>query len=127
MSHALEASSPSAPAVDNRPSHHLCCSFCRTELGGDASLAISASRAHGLCSPASYFCSTHCRDCVLALAGLHPSPLASKDFITRRTLLTDRLLELWRSGAGPDPALVLQAALRADSGLAAGGAHQPAD
>jgi len=66
----------------------------------------------------SSFCSTRCRDCVLALAELHPSPLATDDFIARRALLTDRLLDLWRHGQGPDPALVLEAARTASSGLA---------
>ena len=56
--------------------------------------------------------------CVLALAALHPSPLASSDFISKRALLTDRLLDLWRHGQGPDPTLVLQAARAASSGLA---------
>ena len=46
------------------------------------------------------------------------SPLASSDFVARRGLLTDRLLDLWRHGQGPDPALVLQAARAASSGLA---------
>jgi hypothetical protein len=32
--------------------------------------------------------------------------------------VTDRLLELWRHGQGPDPALVLQAARAASTGLA---------
>jgi hypothetical protein len=52
------------------------------------------------------------------LAELHPSPLASDDFIAKRLLLTDRLLDLWRRGQGPDPALVLEAARTASSGLA---------
>jgi hypothetical protein len=51
------------------------------------------------------------------LAALHPSPLASGDFISTRTLLIDRLLDLWRQGRGPDPALVLQAAETASRGL----------
>jgi hypothetical protein len=63
------------------------------------------------------FCSTYCRDCVLALAALHPSPLASSDFVSKRALLTDRLLDLWRRGQGPDPALVLQAAEATGCGL----------
>ena len=54
----------------------------------------------------------------MALAALHPSPLASSDFISKRALLTDRLLDLWRHGHGPDPALVLQAARAASSGFA---------
>jgi hypothetical protein len=59
------------------------------------------------------FCSSRCRDCVLALGALNPSVLSSARFLERRTLLTDRLLELWRAGKGPDPALVLVAAERA--------------
>jgi hypothetical protein len=115
MPEALEV--PRSRVASKRPSKQLCCSFCRAGLGEDAPFAISASRAHGLCASASLFCSTRCRDCVLALGALHPSPLASADFVSTRTLLTDRLLELWRSGEGPDPALVLQAALGASSGL----------
>jgi hypothetical protein len=126
MSQALEALRSPAPAVGNRRSNQLCCSFCRAELGEDAPVPISASRARALCPPAGRFCSTHCRDCVRALAALHPSPLASSDFISTRTRLTDRLRELWRNGEGPDPALVLQAAQRASCGLAAGDAHRPA-
>ena len=67
---------------------------------------------------ASRFCSTRCRDCVLALEALNPSPLASYDFVLRRGLLTDRLLDLWRSGEGPDPTLVLRAARTCSSGFA---------
>jgi hypothetical protein len=52
------------------------------------------------------------------LAALNPSPLASREFIAKRTLLTDRLLELWRRGSGPEPSLVLEAARQAGSGLA---------
>lgn len=126
MSQALEALGSPAPTAGRRGSNQLCCSFCRAELGEDASLAISASRGNGLCPPAARFCSAHCRDCVMALAALHPSPLASSAFISTRTLLTDRLLELWRRGEGPDPALVLQAARRASCGLAASDAHQSA-
>jgi hypothetical protein len=70
-----------------------------------------------MCS--SRFCSPRCRRCVLALAALNPSPLVSDAFISRRAVLTDRLLDLWRGGHGPDPALVLHAALAAGSGLAA--------
>ena len=50
-------------------------------------------------------------------AALHPSPLAPDDFASRRGVLTDRLLDLWRHGRGPDPVLVLQAAERASCGL----------
>lgn len=126
MPEALEALRSPAPAASTRHSKQLCCSFCRAELEDDASVVITASRARGLGSSASRFCSTHCRDCVLALAALHPSPLASSDFVSTRTLLTDRLLDLWRSGEGPDPALVLEAALSASRGLAAADPHQSA-
>jgi hypothetical protein len=95
----------------------LSCSFCQTELGDDIELTISRSGKHGQRTESS-FCSTYCRDCVLALAALHPSPLASSDFISKRALVTDRLLDLWRHGRGPDPVLVLQAARVAGSGLA---------
>ena len=67
----------------------------------------AGTKAHGQRMSASRFCSTRCRDCVLALEALNPSPLASYDFLTRRALLTDRLIHLWRSGMGPDPALVV--------------------
>lgn len=107
---------PSPPAR-NPDAKQLRCSFCQTELGDDIELTIPGSGKHGQ-RTASSFCSTFCRDCVLALAALHPSPLASSDFISKRGLLTDRLLDLWRHGQGPDPALVLQAARVASSGLA---------
>ena len=93
------------------------CSFCQTEFDDDLELTPLPSAAHRRRASDSRFCSTHCRDCVLALAALHPSPLASADFISKRTLLVDRLLDLWRQGLGPDPALVLQAAETASRGL----------
>ncbi len=93
------------------------CSFCQSEFDTDLELTPPQSAAHRRRASASSFCSTYCRDCVLALAALHPSPLASGDFISKRTLLIDRLLDLWREGKGPDPALVLQAAETASSGL----------
>lgn len=96
----------------------LRCSFCQTEIGEDLELTTPGSGKHGYRTPASCFCSTYCRDAVLALAALHPSPLASSDFVSRRALLTDRLLDLWRHHQGPDPALVLQAAETASCGLA---------
>ena len=107
---------PSPPAR-HRDAMQLSCSFCQTELGDDIELTIPGSGKHGE-RTASSFCSTYCRNCVLALAALHPSPLASSDFISKRALVTDRLLDLWRHGQGPDPALVLQAARVASSGLA---------
>ncbi len=93
------------------------CSFCQSEFDEDLELAPLLSAAHRRRASDSTFCSTYCRDCVLALAALHPSPLASGDFTSKRALLVDRLLELWRQGQGPDPALVLQAAETASSGL----------
>lgn len=93
------------------------CSFCRKELEDGSDLSIPPSGAHGRRVPHGLYCSERCRDCVLALAALHPSPLAPADFVERRTLLTDRLLELWRKGKGPDPALVLRAAERVGHGL----------
>lgn len=104
--------------VRNRDAQQLRCSFCQAELGEDIELTTRGSGKQRQRTSTSSFCSTHCRDCVLALAELHPSPLASSDFIAKRALLTDRLLDLWRHGQGPDPALVLQAARTASSGLA---------
>jgi hypothetical protein len=95
----------------------LRCSFCQAPLGQEHE-TMSAGARHGQRISASSFCSTRCRDCVLALEALNPSPLASYEFITRRALLTDRLIHLWRSGEGPDPALVLRAARASHSGLA---------
>ena len=107
-----------APKVRNGNADQLRCSFCEAELGEAPVLTIPASGALGQRTSSSSFCSMYCRDSVMALAALHPSPLASSDFIARRALLTDRLLHLWRHGQGPDPALVLQAARTASSGLA---------
>lgn len=106
-----------APPPGNRDTKQLRCSFCQAALGADIELTIPGSGKLGRRTSTSSFCSTYCRDCVLALAALHPSPLASSDFISRRALLTDRLLDLWRRRQGPDPALVLQAARTASSGL----------
>jgi hypothetical protein len=97
------------------------CSFCRATLGEDLQLPIPGSRAHGQRSQTGHFCSARCRNCVLALAALHPSPLASGDFISKRALVTDHLLALWRRGKGPDPVLVLEAARNASRGLNAAG------
>jgi hypothetical protein len=90
------------------------CSFCQTELREDVAPASGEPRQH---APAGSFCSPRCRDCVRALAALHPSPLASHEFIATRALLTDRLLDLWRQGLGPEPAVVLRAAEAASCGL----------
>jgi len=96
----------------------LRCSFCQVGLGEGIGLTTQGFEKQRHRTTSSSFCSTRCRDCVLALAELHPSPLATDDFIARRALLTDRLLDLWRHGQGPDPALVLEAARTASSGLA---------
>ena len=93
------------------------CSFCQTAFDDDLELTPLRSAAHRRRAPTSSFCSTYCRNCVLALAALHPSPLASGNFISTRALLVDRLLDLWRQGRGPDQALVLEAAEAAGSGL----------
>ena len=93
------------------------CAFCQSEFDEDLELTPLRSAAHRRHASTSSFCSTYCRDCVLALAALHPSPLASGAFIAKRALLVDRLLDLWRQGKGPDPALVLRAAENAGRGL----------
>jgi hypothetical protein len=92
----------------------LRCSFCQVELCEER-IPMSARRRHW--RSASRFCSTRCLNCVLALEALNPSPLASDDFISGRELLTDRLIDLWRRGQGPDPALVLEAARSAGGGF----------
>ena len=111
-----------APPVRDEKADQLRCSFCQAGLGEAPVLTIPGSGALGQRTSTSSFCSTYCRDSVLALAALHPSPLASSDFVAKRALLTDRLLHLWRHGQGPDPTLVLQAARTASSGLASGDA-----
>ncbi len=113
----IDRDTPAAPVRKRGVAQQLRCSFCQAELGEDIKPTPPRWAKHGQRPPGS-FCSTHCRDCVLALAALHPSPLASSDFVTRRGLLTDRLLDLWRHGQGPDPALVLRAARAASTGLA---------
>jgi len=118
-SHAVTIKAAASGSVSNRSAKGSCCSFCRAELGESLELTIPGSGKHGKRASTGCFCSTHCRNCVLALAALHPSPLASDDFIAQRSLLTDRLLDLWRHGQGPDPELVLQAAKRAGCGLPA--------
>jgi hypothetical protein len=108
--------SPVQPAVEApRKVATLRCSFCRTELGENLELTIAGRDGQGRSTGS--FCSARCRSCVLALAALHPSPLAPDEFVSRRGVLTDRLLDLWRQGRGPDPELVLQAAKQASSGL----------
>ena len=93
------------------------CSFCQSEFDEGLELTPLRTAAHRRRASPSSFCSTYCRDCVLALAALEPSSLASGDFISRRALLIDGLLDLWRQGRGPDLALVLQAAETASRGL----------
>jgi len=103
--------------TEMRPARASRCSFCQGDVADDRALTIRAGGAHGGGHETSCFCSTRCRNCVLALAALHPSPLSGDDFIERRVLTAERLLALWRHGRGPDPALVLAAARRAG--------HQP--
>lgn len=114
---AVELDRDKRPPARNRDAKQLRCSFCQVELGEDVELSTLGSGEHGQRASTSSFCSAYCRDCVLALAALHPSPLASKAFLSRRALLTDRLLDLWRHGQGPEPALVLRAAEAASCGL----------
>jgi hypothetical protein len=116
-SHVVRLKAAASGSMSNRSAKQMRCSFCRAELGESLDLTIPGSGRHGQRATTGSFCSTHCRDCVLALAALHPSPLASDDFVSRRALLTDRLLDLWREGQGPDPGIVLQAAERASCGF----------
>lgn len=112
----LDRDTPPSP-VRNGNAERLRCSFCQVEIGGGLEVTTRGSGKQGQRTSASSFCSAYCRDSVLALAALHPSPLASSEFIAKRALVTDRLLDLWRHGQGPDPALVLQAAATAGCGL----------
>jgi hypothetical protein len=112
---AMQVSSVSSGRARDRSGKLSHCSFCRAELDESLALTILGSGDHGRRASTGSFCSTHCRNCVLALAALHPSPLASHDFVAKRAAVTDRLLDLWRRGEGPDPCLVLQAAERAAS------------
>jgi len=116
-SHVLRLNAAVNPSESNRSAKDSRCSFCRAELTERLELSIPGSGTYGQRASVGCFCSTHCRNCVLALAALHPSPLASDDFISARALLTDRLLDLWRQGHGPDPELVLRAANHAGCGL----------
>jgi hypothetical protein len=93
----------------------LRCSFCRAEFADTPERTVPSKDGRGTTTGS--FCSARCRYCVLALAALHPSPLALEEFASRRGVLTDRLLDLWRQGLGPDPELVLRAAERASCGL----------
>lgn len=109
---------PSSRSARAQGAKQLRCAFCQAELSEGRELMTQGSGALGKRIPTSRFCSAYCRDCVLALVALAPSPLASSEFIARRGLLSDRLLALWRHGRGPEPALVLQAAEAANRGLA---------
>jgi hypothetical protein len=113
----LQMKATSSGSMSKRSAKQSRCSFCRAKLGESFELTIPGSGSHGQRASTGSFCSTHCRNCVLALAALHPSPLASEDFVVTRARLTDRLLDLWRQGQGPDPGLVLQAAERASCGF----------
>ena len=93
--------SPKAPKLNR--------SFCRADLEHHAEQTLTGNNGEGS------YCSAHCRNCVLALSALHPSVLAPYEFVLRRGVLTDQLLDLWRDGRGPDPSLVLQAAERSRS------------
>jgi hypothetical protein len=93
--------SPKAPKLN--------CSFCRADLEHHAEQTLTGNNGEGS------YCSAHCRNCVLALSALHPSVLAPYEFVLRRGVLTDQLLNLWRHGLGPDPSLVLQAVERSRS------------
>ncbi len=91
VSHAVRKAAASG-SRSNRSAEKSHCSFCRAELGEHLELTIPGSGKHGQRATTGCFCSTRCRTCVLALAALHPSPLASDDFISKCALLTDRLL-----------------------------------
>jgi len=98
---------PTVRAVRTSPTApKLSCSFCRADLDHYAEPVLLGNNGQGS------YCSAHCRNCVLALEALHPPVLASHEFVVRRGVLTDQLLDLWRHGQGPDPSLVLQAAER---------------
>jgi len=89
----------------------LRCAFCTSEIVESAAVRIRTPGGHLHAS--TVFCSFRCRDCVLALGALNPSVFSNRGFLEHRTLLTDRLIQLWRNGQGPDPGLVLVAAERA--------------
>jgi len=114
---AARRASPKAPK--------LSCSFCKADLDHRAEPTLAGNSVEGS------YCSAYCRNCVLALAALHPPVLAPYEFVSRRGVLTDQLLDLWRHGQGPDPSLVLQAAERSQpmgwhpSSTAAKGARPP--
>lgn len=91
------------------------CTFCQVPVEEELALTLPKSDRGTSRESAGWFCSARCLTCVRALAALNPSPLASYEFREARGALTDRLLALWRDGAGPDPALVLEAAQRVAS------------
>ena len=102
--HAVEfdPDTPTAPVRDHA-GQQLRCSFCQVGLGEGIGLTTHGFEKQRHRTTSSSFCSTRCRDCVLALAELHPSPLATDDFIARRALLhrsAPRSLAT-RSGARP--------------------------
>ena len=115
MESGLAAASAAGTRVPLRAS--LRCSFCTSEVDDSGAVRISTPGGH--LRELTLFCSFRCRDCVLALGALNPAVLSNTEFRERRTLLTDRLLELWRNGKGPDPALVLKAAEHARARLSA--------
>lgn len=95
------------------PRKPLTCNFCTAPVPADDVVKMPKLEGGARRDSAGWFCSARCLDCVLALEALHPSPLATWEFRQARGVLIDRLLELWRSGRGPDPVLVLQAAQQA--------------
>jgi hypothetical protein len=105
-----------APHVKATARRTFTCNFCRAVVEEGEALRMPTTH-NGSHRDAGCFCSTRCLTCVRALEALHPSPLASYDFRQARNVLTDRLLNLWRDGRGPDPALVLQAAERVSAQL----------
>ena len=79
----VDPDTPAAP-VRNQDGQQLRCSFCQAALGGGIELTSQGAGKQRRRTSTSSFCSTRARDCVLALAELHPSPLASSDFISKR-------------------------------------------
>ena len=79
----FDPDTPTAPVRDH-DGQQLRCSFCQVGLGEGIGLTTQGFEKQRHRTTSSSFCSTRCRDCVLALAELHPSPLASDDFIARR-------------------------------------------
>jgi hypothetical protein len=92
------------------PRKALTCNFCTAPVPAELVLTMPRLAGGARRDSSGCFCSARCLDCVLALEALHPSPLAPWELREARGVLIDRLLELWRNGRGPDPALVLRAA-----------------